>query len=87
MMQGDTSRHEVHQMIDQVPEDTLPKVVRFLETLLDPVRAAMDAAPPDDEPYTDEDRQAVTESLEDVAKGRVVSLETLMQQYGVAPEL
>jgi len=42
----------------------------------------LDAAPLDDEPLTDEDREAIREAREDFAAGRVVSLEELRRELG-----
>lgn len=48
----------------------------------DPLVRRLDAAPLDDEPLTDEDREALREAGEDFAAGRVVSLEDLPRELG-----
>lgn len=43
----------------------------------DPLAVRLDSAPADDEPLTDEDREAMHEAREDFAAGRVISLDEL----------
>ncbi len=57
----DTRQH-AHQLIDRMPETQLNGLVRFLETIVDPVATALRDAPPDDEPETDEEKTAVAEA-------------------------
>lgn len=42
----------------------------------------LDGAPLDDEPLTDEDREALREGREDFAAGRVISMEDLRRELG-----
>lgn len=58
------TRQIAHQLIDRLPEAQLSSLVQFLETIVDPVSAALDSAPIDDEPETDEEKQAVAEARE-----------------------
>lgn len=57
----DTRQH-AHQLIDRMPETQLSGLVQFLETIVDPVTAALRSAPLDDEPETDEEKAAVSEA-------------------------
>ena len=57
----DTRRH-AHQLIDRMPETQLSGLVQFLETIVDPVTAALRSAPLDDETETDEEKAAVSEA-------------------------
>jgi hypothetical protein len=52
------ARELAHQLIDQLPEMQLSGLVQFLETIVDPVAAALRNAPLDDEPETEEDKLA-----------------------------
>lgn len=45
-----------------MPETQLSGLVQFLETIVNPVAAALRNAPLDDEPETDEEKAAVTEA-------------------------
>ncbi len=60
------TRELAHQLIDRLPDAQLSSLVQFLETIVDPVTAALDKAPDDDEPETDEEKRAVAE-----ARGRL----------------
>lgn len=56
------TRQQAHQLIDRMPETQLSGLVQFLETIIDPVAAALRNAPLDDEPETEEEKAAVTEA-------------------------
>jgi hypothetical protein len=60
---SDTRQH-AHQLIDRMPETQLSGLVQFLETIVDPVTAALRNAPLDDEPETEEEKAAVAEARE-----------------------
>lgn len=60
-MMSDT-RELAHQLIDRLPETQLSGLVQFLETIVDPITAALRNAPPDDEPETEEDQLAAAEA-------------------------
>jgi hypothetical protein len=57
-----SQREHAHKMIDQLPETQLAALVGLLETIVDPVAAALRAAPFDDEPETEEEKQAAAEA-------------------------
>ena len=56
------ARQNAHRLIDRLPEVQISALVGLLEAIVDPVAAALRAAPPDDEPETEEERQAATEA-------------------------
>lgn len=58
------TRQHAHKLIDRLPEIQLSGLVRFLETIVDPVGAALRNAPLDDEPETEDERVAVAEAKE-----------------------
>ena len=58
---NDTRQH-AHQLIDRLPEMQLSGLVQFLETIVDPVAAAPQEAPIDDEPETESEKLAVDEA-------------------------
>jgi hypothetical protein len=55
-------RQHAHQLIDRLPETQLSALVGLLETIVDPVAAALRNAPIDDEPETEEDKRAAAEA-------------------------
>ena len=56
------ARAQAHQLIDRLPEAQISGLVRFLETIVDPVRAALESAPLDDEAETEDEKTAVLEA-------------------------
>lgn len=55
-------RQHAHQLIDRLPDTQVSALVGLLETIIDPVGAALREAPLDDEPETEEEKQAVAEA-------------------------
>ena len=58
---NDTRQH-AHQLIDRLPEMQLSGLVQFLETIVDPVAAALQNAPFDDEPEIESEKLTVDEA-------------------------
>ena len=56
------ARQQAHELIDRLPEAQLSALVGLLETIVDPVAAALRNAPVDDEPETDDEKQAAAEA-------------------------
>jgi len=81
-----TSKEELHRLVDELPESELHGAKRFLEYLRnmgDPMMQALMEAPEDDEPETEEERAAVAEAYEDIAAGRVVTMEEIRHEFGL----
>ena len=80
-----TTRQHAHELIDRLPETQLSALVRLLETILDPVAAALRNAPIDDEPETEEERQAVVEARDWLKKkgGKGISHNEAMRRLGL----
>ena len=80
------TRDMLHRLIDELPESELAAAERFLYYLratTDPVLRALLEAPPDDEPETEEERRAVQEAREELARGEVWTLEDVRRELGV----
>ena len=80
------TKDDLHRLIDQLPDNELLPAMRYLEYLRnmgDPVLKALIDAPEDDEPETDEERIAVTEAYDDLAEGKVVTLDDVRRGFGV----
>ncbi|HEY0759057.1 MAG TPA: hypothetical protein VGD59_07375 [Acidisarcina sp.] len=56
------SKQQAHELIERMAPSQVSAVVGLLETMLDHVSRAIANAPFDDEPETDEERQAVATS-------------------------
>ena len=55
-------RQSAHRLIDRLPDPQVSALVGLLESIVDPVAAALRNAPIDDEPETEEESQAVAEA-------------------------
>lgn len=79
-----TERERLRELIDDLPEVEVHAALRFVEYLRhsddDPVLKALEEAPPDDEPLSEDDVTALEEAWEDVRQGRLVSHEELRRQ-------
>jgi len=77
------ARDDVHQLLDELPDDILPEVARYLAALRDdPLARLLLTAPIDDEPETDEERAAVREAREEAARVGYVADEDLDRELG-----
>jgi hypothetical protein len=56
------TKTELHQLVDALPDESLPAAAILLRRAQDPVAAKLDAAPYDDEELTEEDLRAVEEA-------------------------
>jgi hypothetical protein len=54
-----TVRHELHVLLDHIPDNDVPIARNFLRSLVDPVALSLLTASMDDESETDEERAAV----------------------------
>ena len=69
-------KQRLQQLIDELPEDQIRAAERYLEFLSasqDPLIQALQSAPEEDEPITDEEREAIEEAERAIADGDVVS--------------
>lgn len=72
-----TIREKLLRLVDE-----LATTLRIVETQRhDPLLQALARAPEDDEPWTDEDEAAVTESRADFAAGLTLSHEEMLRMY------
>jgi hypothetical protein len=73
-------------LIDELPESELATAERFLHyfhATADPVLRALLEASPDDKPEADNERQAVHEAREELARGEVRTLEEVRREFGL----
>lgn len=78
------SREVLHELIDRIPDSEIAVAQRVLERLARDAafRAAM-SAPPDDEPVTAGDEEAVARARRDLQAGRVVSHDEILREFGI----
>lgn len=81
-----TVKEQLHQLIDELPEQQLIDAQFILEALRahgdDPLARALLLAPIDHEPETEEERLAVQEGRDALARGDVVRDEDLDRELG-----
>ena len=70
---ADIDSHELHALVDHIPEGDAPAARKILRALADPVELAIRTAPLDDEPETEDERTAVASSLADTSPGKPVT--------------
>jgi hypothetical protein len=79
------ARQHAHQLIDCLPENQLSALVGLLETIVDPVAAALRNAPNDDEPESEEEKRAVAEAHDWLARngGKGIPHGEAMRKFGL----
>ena len=79
------TRQLAHNLIDRLPETQLSTLVRFLETIVDPVGAALANTPLEDEEISEEEERAVAEARESLKRngGRGISHAEAMRRLGL----
>lgn len=81
-----SEREHAHQLIDCLPETQLSALVGLLETMVDPVAAALRNAPIDDEPVTEEEERAVAEARQWLQHNQGIPLERVAAELGFTME-
>jgi hypothetical protein len=79
---SDTRSH-VHALVDQLPPVQLTAVEALLKSMLDPVSRKLALAPIDDEPFTEEDQQAVAEAIEWSKHNEPIPLDEVLASFGL----
>jgi len=81
-------KQHAHELIDRLNPSQLPEAIGMLEGLLDPVARAIANAPIDDEPETEEERQAVARSKAWFQQrgGQGISHEEVLADFGLTPD-
>jgi hypothetical protein len=73
-----TTREPIHQLIDELPENELATIELLIaerRATDDPFLHALANAPADDEPLTQDEREAIQEGMDAIARGDVVLLQ------------
>jgi ethanolamine utilization microcompartment shell protein EutL len=79
-------RQQAHALLDQLPPQQLAAVRSLLETMLDPIDRKLALARMDDEPETEEERQAVAAAVESLQRNGGVPMETVLADFGLTME-
>jgi hypothetical protein len=79
-----SDRDRLHGLVDRLPADELRAALRYLSYLCsDPMLVSMLNAPPDDEPYTDQQRVEDAEAEASIARGEGVSHDEILREFGL----
>lgn len=80
-----SDRDHARELIDRLPDAQVSALVGLLETMVDPVAAALRNAPSDDEPETEDEKQAVAEARDWLARrgGKGIPHEEAMRRLGL----
>jgi len=86
---ADIDRHELHPLVDHIAESDVPAARKVLRALADPVELAMLAAPPDDEPETEDEKQGAAEARDWIARrgGKGIPHSDAMRSLGLTEPL
>ncbi len=81
-------KQQAHELIERLAPSQVAAVVGLLEAMLDPVSRAIAHAPVDDEPETEEERQAVAESKAWFERhgGQGIAHEEVLADFGLTPD-
>lgn len=71
------TRQQAHLLIDRLPEAQLSGLVRFLETIVDPI------VPFEDEEISEQEEHAVTEAREWLKHNKPISQEDVLAEFGL----
>ncbi len=79
------NREQAHLLIDRLPEMHISALVGLMETIVDPVAAALRNAPMDDEPETEDEKLEAAEAHEWLRQngGKGIPHEEAMRRLGL----
>jgi hypothetical protein len=80
----DKGKQELHQLVDQLPAGQVTAALRYIHYLCtDPVLLSLLNAPPDDEPYTDEQRARDAEAEAAIDRGDGIPHEEVLRELSL----
>ena len=78
------TKQELHQLIDQLPTEQVAAALRYMHYLCaDPVLLSLLNAPPDDEPYSEAQRERDAEAEASIARGEGISHDEVLHEFGL----
>ncbi len=77
-----TAKEKLRRRVETLTEEQAAEALRVLDLRVeDPVLAAFDSAPEDDEPWTQEDEAAAEESRAEYRRGEGVRLDEIRHEF------
>jgi hypothetical protein len=76
-------RDQVHALVDQLPPTQLRALEVLLRSMVDPLSRELALAPIDDEPFIDEDRQAIADADEWSKHNAPAPRESVLSDFGL----
>jgi hypothetical protein len=77
-----TTRERLHEMLDELPEDLLDDAEAAIAALAAPPFRPLSKVPDDDEPLTDEEREAFRLGREEYRRGETIPHDQAMREIG-----
>jgi hypothetical protein len=78
------SREALHDLVNRIPEHYLTAAQRYLQYLAtSPAYRAALSAPPDDEPVTAGDSEAIEKAAGEIREGKLASHEEILREFGL----
>ena len=77
-------RQRAHELIDLMPEVQLSALVGLLKTIVDPVAAALDNAPIEDEEIGEAEERAAAEAIEWLKHHEPIPNEQVLAEFGLS---
>ena len=79
----DGDKQQLHLLVESLAPEQVPAALQYLNYLsADPILAALLTAPPDDEPYTDEQRRKDALADAAITHGEGISHEEVLRELG-----
>lgn len=79
----DGDKQQLHQLVESLAPAQIPAALQYLSYLsADPMLAAMMNAPPDDEPYTEDQRRKDALAEAAITHGEGISHEEVLRELG-----
>jgi len=80
----DDGKQELHRLVDQLPTEQVRAALRYMHDFCaDPVLLSLLKAPPDNEPYTDEQRNRDAEAEASIVGGDGTSHRDVLREFGL----
>ena len=76
------TRTELHRLVDELPDESVDAAGILLRRASDPLVARLEAAPLDDEPYSEDDARASEAGWAAYKRGEAVGLSELRAELG-----